>query len=134
MAKHIHHTTHNHTVAPAYPQEVHNYAAPTEDTVKLLRELEDEARKNVVAVYRFDETILNGVVVLRKMSAFDFDLKLYIRFVLNGETYEFDVKFDGKATLDRKSAGEHLWERLSKALAATLMPKVAEELVKYGRV
>ncbi|MEE8368605.1 MAG: hypothetical protein V3S30_09840, partial [Thermoanaerobaculia bacterium] len=59
---HFSHTT----VAPSYPQTIHEHKAPTDDSVKLLREMEEAARKSVLEVYRFEDNDLSGIVVLMK--------------------------------------------------------------------
>ena len=132
LFKDTYNISHTTTAAP-YPQTIHEHRAPTDDSVKLLREMEEAARKSVMDVYRFEDNALSGIVaVLKARDARDWDSRtLYVRFTLNGQLVEFQKKIDNRlAMFDMEQAYALLMERVRDAILEQLITPIGKALVK----
>lgn len=130
---HSHHTT---TVAPAYPQEVNHHHAPTDETVKLMREMEEAAQKRVIHSYHYSENNVNGVVVHMKLSANSFEEVLLVHFTLNGNDHIITVPMTTQMqaiksiSSRRVEFSEILYKYVIEAVAHELIPGITEKLYK----
>ena len=116
-------TIHKHTVAPAYPQTINR--APTDDSVKLLQEMEAAAREKFLAAFVPEGNTVRGAVVKTIRDDIRADSIIHVRFELNGETYSFEERVDGVlAALDPREATEALYRRLADRIAGMLLGKV----------
>lgn len=123
---HFNHTT----VAAAYPQTIHEHKAPTDESVKLLREMEEAARKSVLDVYRFEDNLLSGIVVLMKARTGADDRTIYVRFTLNGQLVEFQEKLDIRLVMfDKQRAYELLMKGVRDAILERLTPHMQTALI-----
>lgn len=131
--KHFH-THHNHTVAAAYPQTIHEHKAPTDESVKILREMEGAARESVLSVHKFEDNELNGIVVQMMMDHFKPYSKLYIRFTLNGKKFAFTEKLDDVGfAINREKAACALMEGVREAIFENLLPEIGKALTQRAR-
>jgi len=122
---HFHETR---TAAP-YPQTIHEHRAPTDESVKVLREMEEAARESVMAVYEFKNNDLSGIVILRKWDPAVFGKVAYIRFALNGKKYEMEEEIDdSKWAFDRRNAIECFISKVRDAILQQLIPHIGEFL------
>ena len=127
--KHFH--VHNNVaVAPAYPQTIHEHRAPTDESVKILREMEEAARQSILDVYQFEDNGLSGITVLMKpRSCFEDDRVLYVRFTLNGQLIEFEEKIDCRTVMfDKQRAYELLMQGVRNAILQKLIPHIGNAL------
>jgi len=120
---------------------VHEYKAPTDESIKLYKELREKAVKDVIATVHLENTVLNGVGVyyqfgmdsygliqhnktfgaLSENVSFSpaFDTNLYLRFKINGQemgvkqlvSHEDMLKI-ARAKSSEKGFGEHFAETL----------------------
>ena len=130
-------TTYNITeqrVAPAYPQTVNvtEKRAPTDDSVRLLREMEEKATAQIVESYRIETNVLNGVVVIFLMDPADFDRKAWIRFNLNGKDYSFKETFRWNefTPTTKHDAIQMFVKAVREAIYENIMPELAKALDK----
>jgi len=127
----IFHDKHFHmhqTVAPAYPQTIHEHRAPTDESVKALREMEDAARDSILDVYRMEDNALNGIVVLLKArNPHDFSRSLYVQFSLNGKQFRFERKLDSLLSeFNKHKALELLMHGIRDAILEELISHIGE--------
>ena len=126
---------------PHYPQTInkHEHRAPTDDSVKLLREMEEKARDQVVESYRFkaDNDFVNGhVIVTKRMDNKHFGcvLDVYIVFNLNGKEYKITEKFDEGdfRYKDKMEAWRLLLTKVSQAVTQQLIPQISDGTIQSG--
>jgi len=119
-------TTIHKTAAP-YPQEVHEHRAPTDDSIRILREMEVKARQQVADSFVFTDNRFNGSVTVMHNELTP-DRTVYVRFTLNGREYkDHFVVQDVSLMLDRHAAEELLLERLSKLITGMLFSQGASK-------
>ena len=117
-------TIHRHENAPAYPQTVHEHKAPTDESVRLLREMEESARDRVIAAWVPEKGNMVGAVVqMRRRHDADAS-DIWVRFEINGT--KFEERFDGpdSRTMDLdeavsafvKSFAQHVTEMVVRKL------------------
>jgi len=109
--------THQHNVE----QTVTEKRAPTDESVRLLREMEQVAEKNIIDIIKVDTNILTGIVLVKQFGVSFFQQKTYhVKFNLNGK--EYLVK-DIKTTewTDKKAMVNALFEKISQAIAEIII-------------
>lgn len=106
--------------------DVHEHRAPTDDSVKLLIEMEEKARSKIVGAFVTKSNELEGAVVyMRRNIMLEHDV--YIRFKLNGKDYEFVEKIsDIKLSMNKIEAYKLLAEKISTTITNNLMVKCIE--------
>lgn len=128
-------TTHNHFVSKEYvPYEktviVHEHKAPTDESVKLLNEMQDKALKNILAQIPIESNVMKGCVIFMHDDIVWQKISLILKFNLNGENFEIHdqiekrefEKIADKSIRDGSSyVIEYIHERFSKIIAAELM-------------
>lgn len=100
---------------------IHEHRAPTDESVKLLREMEKEARERVISSFVFSDNQVKGSVVVM-LNVMTSDKTVYIRYSLNGTEHkeEFTIQ-DIEILIDRTEALKLLIERLSWRIAVNLV-------------
>lgn len=114
------------TQAPAYPQyvTVNEHRAPTDESVKILRDAEDRAQKSIVQSTRVENCPID--VVLHKMDDhLNCTQKFACIFKLNGVKhrvdYEHHRKFSASSEEDRIAAATGVRDAIAKEIANALM-------------
>lgn len=122
MALFVDHHHHRHVQAPAYPQEVHEHRAPTDESIKLLREMEEKARRQIVESMTIDN-VFHVTAVKFQHESFDSTAVVYVHYKLNGREYHHKIQGpDARLMhLDKEAAFKTIFERLSQDIAAQLM-------------
>ena len=112
--------------APAYPQRitVNEHRAPTDESVKILRDAEDRAQKAIVQSTRVDNCPID--VVLHQMPDHLSDIHKYACiFKLNGKkhrvNYEHRTKLSDSAADDRLACALGVRDAIAKEIATVLM-------------
>ena len=114
-------------VAPAYPQTVHEHKAPTDESIKLLREMEAKARKEITVHLRATNNAFNGAIY--SLPTVTDERQYWVVFSLNGREYEFKERIDGMRLRMMKANGTNmnvalvtlLYERAAQVIARKLM-------------
>lgn len=105
----------HHTHSTQYvTREVHEHRAPTDQSVKLLREMEEKAKAEIVDAIHVGDTTFECVVHTMKFMA-DGSTKLMAVFSLNGK----------KLTAEYQ---DHDWKADPKTMAVGLRNAVAEKI------
>jgi hypothetical protein len=116
--------THVHRAAPNYPQHVNTQIterrAPTDESVRLLREMEDKARDSVLFAIRCDANPFKfRAIVWDDMSTFTKMAR--INFALGEQEHDFEIELDRKLThLTRENVMEEIKRAILERLASVL--------------
>lgn len=103
---------HIHQSSPSYVS-VKEQRAPTDESVKLLKEMEEAVQKRVDASVRLDTNTFKGVVFMNA-PIYDPDPEYLLQFDLNGTRYKMTTKvpeyFDKNERVEKiiKDIGEFL--------------------------
>jgi len=124
----IHWTSNHSTVAPAYPQTIHEHRAPTDDSVKLLREMEEAARSSVVGMCQIGDNTLNGVVVVFNLSSPSEERIAYIRFKFNGKDFLVKSILTESFKFDQESAVKIMISTVRDEILNQLTPDIFNAL------
>jgi hypothetical protein len=101
--------------------------APTDDSVKLLREMEEAAEKKMLGAIRLDTNTMSGIVVERMRQALTADSDLLVLFDLNGKRHKHVIQMrESSFLLDKRSA----FEQLAKSLAEEIVNQLVEQVVR----
>jgi hypothetical protein len=129
----IHHTT----AAPAYPQTVHEHRAPTDDSVKLLREMEETSKESIIGSVLIEDNTLNGLVVIFNMQPMVMARVAYIRFTFNGKEHvvkkELDHRFEWEKPEGKTEAVRMLFDEVMKQVGNDIWPATIKALLSNTR-
>lgn len=118
---HIHRTT----AAPAYPQTVHEHRAPTDESVRLLDEMEFKARERIIHAIRCDSNPFKfRCVVYNDLAAFR--IVAHINFWLGESEYNFETELT-RNSLHREGAITEIHAAIVNQLAKVFTISVAQE-------
>jgi len=129
--------TYINRTSPAYPQTVtkHEHRAPTDESVKLLREMEEKAKEQVLESYRFDadNDLANGYVVVSR-SPQHLKLIITVIFNLNGKEYTIneDIREDKFKYEDKMEVWRYFLTKVSRAITEQFIPKITEQTINTG--
>jgi len=84
--------------------EVTEHRAPTDDSIRLYKEMEEKAVNNIIGKEIFKDNELNGVVLYVEYGAPINDIVAHIKFSLNGKQYHEKVEVERCSMLDRNNA------------------------------
>lgn len=121
--------THVHRSAPPYPQsihsETHEHRAPTDESVKLLREMEQKAQDSIMLAIRCDDNAFKFLAVVLDDEV-SFRRTLRIQYSLNG--VRRDIVMELKPWPQNfEEAAAHVREQIIKSLAVELTVNVVKE-------
>ena len=103
--------------------------APTDESVKLLKDMEKAARDSVIDSIRVTTSTMDGVVVYAMRSPESFENVLYIRFNLNGKPYKVEqVIKEHSFVFDKAAAARALCEAIREAIFQELFTDVVKEV------
>lgn len=96
--------------------------APTDESVRLLKEFEDAAEKKILEVIRFEDNDVRGLVVASQrrptmMASIDY----CYRFTLNGKKYDNRIAIDDRPPRNRNDHCVELVNLLSKQIALDIL-------------
>ena len=105
--------------------------APTDDSVKLLREMEKAILDNVLGTVRVETNELKAVVVYALLQPMCMDKVLYVRFELNGKQYTSKyVVDDMEFKFTPETAFKKAYEAVRDEIMQQLIHPMAEALSK----
>ena len=124
-SKHSHHHSHKTKV------EVTENRAPTDESIKLLREMEEKIKQDIIKSVYVKNNVVEGVVFAYKPPIDLTTVRLTIRFKLNEIEYNVDTEMERKP-LHLDSYGHDLAKEMVVELYNQVAKKIAFELVKFG--
>ena len=109
--------------------------APTDESIKLLRELEQTAQDNIIKAIKVENNVFNGVVVHLNKESFGAREILYIKFNFNGKEYIIKQEINEvEFVLNRHNAFRLLAEGISSAIFNELNAAVIETTNKASTI
>lgn len=111
ISRQVHeHHTHEHNIIEK--------RAPTDESVRLLREMEAKAHESVTSAVRVKDAAID-CVVHRRFDRLNYRKQFKIIYSLNGRRRTVDVEVDDESTPDESA--EELVAQLSRDIAANLL-------------
>lgn len=101
--------------------------APTDDSVRLLREMEGKAREQVVEALRITSASVEAVVH-RYDDPMDMKTHFKIHYKVNGQQRECTLWTDDRAEISEKL--EAIWKKVAEDLAAFFVEGMARNVGK----
>jgi len=76
--------------------EIIEKKAPTDESIKLLNEFEEKARKNIIAKVQVNDNTLNGITIAytNHHATASTIGKIYFKFSINGQEFNLEQDFD----------------------------------------
>ena len=122
--------TYTQKVMPHYAQHVHSneHRAPTDESIKILRELEQKARDNILLLVRSDSNNFKYTATVYSDN-FQFTHRLRVQFALNGHPYDLDFELPDRyaARADDKKA---ILLRVRDMIAKEIASKISIEMLQ----
>ena len=131
-------THHYHTKTVKVPYEkkvtVHEHRAPTDESVKLLNEMQEKALRNIIATIKIEQNFLKAAAIYFRDDVVKDRMTYHIRFELNGKEYRIEGhidNFEWSQEMSRLYMGlGH--EAVFKALHKKFSEAVAHEMMKQS--
>src|ERR1035437_1279784 len=83
-----------------YEKTVHEHRAPTDESIKILNEMQYAALKNIIKTIRVEDNTLNAVVVYMIQQACFDKLDYVVKFTFNGKEYELEGEIERRELID----------------------------------
>lgn len=109
---------------------VHENRAPTDESIKIYKEMVDKAEKSVLDTFVISDNILNGsIVVLRNAETMGIDV-IY-RFTLNGKKFEGRIRPEYHEVIKvRNEVIRIVYEKMSKEIASQLFDTLKSDDIR----
>ncbi|MCK5236916.1 MAG: hypothetical protein KAR06_08020 [Deltaproteobacteria bacterium] len=119
------------TIVQTGPQKVyketHEHRAPTDESVRLLKEMEAKALKSILGQFRVETNTLKGLVTAFAPQLETMDTVVIYQFNINGEKYEVREKVD-KWAMNKDTIYKNLCDAVAKDLAYQFVQKTAMDM------
>lgn len=102
-------------------KEVHEYRAPTDESVKLLREMEQKAKNEVVKSIQLESNYLKANVYLF-LDPMSFNNMFRVVFDINGHSYVSDIAIPTNAPT------EAIVQKLHRGISDVIAQKILEDV------
>lgn len=102
-------------------KEVHEYRAPTDESVKLLREMEQKAKNEVVKSIQLGSNYLKANVYL-SLDPMSFNNMFRVVFDINGHSYVSDIAIPINAPT------EVIVQKLHRGISDVIAQKILEDV------
>ena len=103
-----------------YEKTVNINRAPTDESVKLLKEFEEKAVENIIDKIHVNDNSINGVVLVKQIQLNPFNHKFYWKFTLNGKEYRGDVELQ-LSSWEMRNLVNLLAQEISKVITTELI-------------
>ena len=123
FTKHHHHYTEK-TVPYVREINVTEHKAPTDESIRLLNEFEEKARENIIKKIKVNDNSLNIVSVAYYEDQITRELRVHIKFSINGKEYLIKTIIDENKIFD---VGSNLQKIIFETIAQDIMEKLISE-------
>jgi hypothetical protein len=109
---------------------VHEHKAPTDESVRLLNEMQEKAVKNIIAAIRVEDNTVNGVAIAYQdlaMIQCRSGVMIYLKFKVNGVEHTFEETVEDRIFADYKNENK-LTEFLRDRLKARVILSIFDHL------
>jgi len=117
------------TVSQTVRMDVHEHRAPTDDSLKLLREMEEKVKTSILSTFNLDNNIFSGSLIQSKN-----DLSIGSNYIfiakLNGK--DIRVEYSNDFRYDMQTNLQKLVEKVSHTLAVEIIQPALSTFLKQG--
>lgn len=106
-------------------QTVHEYRAPTDDSMRLLQEMEKKVTDNIVKAFHLRDNVVEAAVIVLAAQPWSLSHKVIIEFKLNGKFHTFEKTME-KLHLTSVMEGQQAAIRM---VCETMAEVIAESLI-----
>ena len=103
-----------------YEKTVNINRAPTDESIRLLKEFEEKAVENIIDKIHVNDNNINGLVLIKQIQLNPFNHKFYWKFTLNGKEYRGDVELQ-LSSWEMRNLVNLLAQEISKVITAELI-------------
>ena len=103
-----------------YEKTVNINRAPTDESIRLLKEFEEKAVENIIDKIHVNDNNINGLVLIKQIQLNPFNHKFYWKFTLNGKEYRGDVELQ-LSSWEMRNLVNLLAQEISKIITAELI-------------
>lgn len=124
------------TVYVPFEKTVREYKAPTDESIRLLNEMQEKAQQNIINTVLIDENNIKGISIYFQDEIITNKIKYFLRFILNGKEYSVNGQISRDEwnamnrsvyiALDSNFMIKELHKKFSEAIAAELMNQCSE--------
>jgi len=136
--------SHSETLVP-YVKTVHEHKAPTDESVKLLNELQEKAVENILHAFKLKDNLIEADGFFIQTSPVDFNIIFHCKFKLNSNEYYvkekidcFEFRKDIRKYFDnmeyRSAAINLIYKKVSEVIAKELIIKSRETIEVFLKV
>lgn len=100
---------------------VNERRAPTDESIRLLNEMQEKVIANVLQKINVSNNIFSGSIVIWKDQRKPFSMQYTLKFKLNEEEYSITKEMDGGERLYASDQVESLFELFVKDIATTIL-------------
>lgn len=115
-------TSHNYTT-----KTTHEHRAPTDASVKLLNEMTEKARSNLISTLSTSNTVLQTTWAHFKDNKID-EEKYYCKITINGKTFTEEFNVNMFNISNKHDLIVHLYKLVCDRLASVIMTPLLEEM------
>jgi hypothetical protein len=103
-----------------YEKTVHEHRAPTDESIRLYKEMKEKAEQSVLDSFELENNLVNArVVVCKSAEYFNQKLQVHYKTMINGHEFTGVVKVED--TLSRDAMVEKIVSELSKHIAIEIL-------------
>lgn len=126
---------HVQRVMPHYAQTVtkHEHRAPTDESIRILRELEQKARDNILLCVRSDSNNFKYTATVYS-DDHQFTHRLRVQFALNGHPHDIDVELPDKHSGDTKALVTRVRDLIAEKFANLLVIEMLQSRTLVGKI
>lgn len=103
--------------------DVHEHKAPTDESLKLLKEMEEKVLKSVIDRFRTPDNFVGEVTVLRTL----YGDGAIVHFSLNGKKYQVELGGERFIAADKYSMFKKVYEIFAAELASILLAEAIKD-------
>lgn len=107
--------------SPAYPQTIHEHRAPTDESVRLLKEMEEKAKNSFIKKIHVTDNTFTGIIYIAKDYYRPNTILACVKFSINGKEYVVNHEYDGSYRLSKEEMMYEFYMDVSKAMAKELI-------------
>jgi len=108
------------TGGTSHYHETHEHRAPTDESVRLLKEMEEAALNKIIGYTKLENNTLKGEVYVTRDSM-RMETTAIARFLLNGQEIKITIPL-GDMMFERiEAVKERIWEAITKAVSRVIV-------------
>lgn len=117
-------------ISPTITATIHEHRAPTDESVKILSELEQKAQNRIIESIHIKDNIIDAVAIFFLADVGQIEQRKYvIRFMLNGK----EQIISGNVGIDYMVSLKHTAiEAITKSIAMEILSQLKDSIIKFA--